>query len=687
MEHLDQRIRVAIDKNNPSLVRDEKKCIKCGQCAFKCNEFVSVNNNYNLKETLSPICVNCGQCIKVCPTDSLSVKEEYKKVKQQIEDNQKIVIVSTSPAVRVSLGDEFGLKAGEFVEGQMVSLLRKLGFKYVLDTNFGADLTICEEANEFLNFIKRKDAKEFPYFTSCCPAWIKFAETYFPEIIPYISTCKSPIGMQSVLIKTYFAKKMGIDPTRIVNVALTPCVAKKFEIRREEMNTSAHITGQDNMRDMDYVITTTELAKWAKNENINFNELENKNFDKVMGFASGAGVIFGKTGGVMEAAIRTAYSYLTGNKPTSLNLELKNVGEQEGIKQTTIKIDGVSLKLAVVYGLANVRKLINNIKNGEHYDFVEVMSCPGGCIGGGGQPKHIGREDIAQKQRIESLSRRDEGLECRFSHENPEIIELYKNYLIKPGSNLAEELLHTWYMDRSDDLKSKVKKKHEKIKVTKYRCKMCDEEFEVEDGEVAICPKCKMQGEMLLKLEEKLIDKVDKNKYSGTETEKNLISAFLGESGARNKYTYFAGVAREEGYEQIADYFIETAENEKEHAKMWLSELEQIQNTSKNLEEAINGENHEWTTMYEEFATTAEREGFYNLAKKFRQVAGIEKDHEERFKKLLYNVEENKVFEKDVNKVWECKNCGHVHKGKSAPAVCPVCGYGMSYFEIHKSNY
>lgn len=687
MEHLDQKIRVAIDKNNLAITRDEKKCIKCGQCAFKCNEFVSVNNNYNIKETLAPICVNCGQCIKVCPTDSLCVKEEYKQVKNQILDDQKIVIVSTSPAVRVSLGDEFGLKMGEFVEGKMVALLRKLGFKYVLDTNFSADLTICEEANELINFIKKKDKKEFPYFTSCCPAWIKFAETFYPEIIPYISTCKSPIGMQSVLVKTYFAKKMKIDPSRIVNVALTPCVAKKYEIRREEMNASAHITGVDNMRDMDFVITTTELANWAKSENVDINDLDDDSFDSVMGYASGAGVIFGKTGGVMEAAVRTAYSYLTGNKPQNLSLQLKPIWGIEEVKETLVDIDGIKLKLAVVYGLSNVRKLIEKIKNGEHYDYVEVMTCPGGCIGGGGQPKHIGREENAQKQRIDALFKRDESLECRLSHENPEIIELYKNYLIKPGSELAQQILHTMYSDKSDDLKSKVKQKEQKVKITKYRCKMCDEEFEIEEGQEAVCPRCKMKAEMLLKLEEKIVTKQEKNKFSGSQTEKNLLAAFLGESGARNKYTYFANVARNEGYEQIADYFIETAENEREHAKLWLEELEQISNTSKNLQSAIDGENHEWTSMYEEFALTAEQEGYYDLANKFRQVAAIEKDHEERFKKLLYNIEENKVFEKEVNKVWECKNCGHVHKGKNAPSVCPVCGYGMAYFEINKTNF
>ena len=454
MEHLNQMIRVAIDENNPSVARIEEKCIKCGQCARVCNDFVSVNNNYDLASTCGKsICVNCGQCIKVCPTSSLVVKQEYKTIKKIIENKNKIVIVSTSPSVRVGLGEEFGLPFGSFVQGKMVALLKKLGFNYVLDTNFSADLTICEEASELIERIKNNDS--LPQFTSCCPAWIKFAETFYPEILPNISTCKSPIGMQGPIIKTYFANKMGINPKDIVNVALTPCVAKKFEIRRDEMNISAKINGVDDMRDMDYVITTTELAEWAKELNINFNDLADMEFDKFMGEASGSGVIFGNTGGVMEAAVRTAYTYLTNKRPPEQLLNLHAVRGYDGIKEAELDINGIKVKVAVVYGLANFRILIEKIKNGEKYHFVEIMTCPGGCIGGGGQPKHFDKDDEAQKERIKALYAKDSSMEVRLSHENPEIIALYKEYLSAPHSEKAVEMLHTIYFNRNNDLNAR----------------------------------------------------------------------------------------------------------------------------------------------------------------------------------------------------------------------------------------
>ena len=452
MKHLNQNIRVAIDEDNPSIARIENKCIQCGQCARVCNEFVSVNNHYSLEDTNGKsICVNCGQCIKSCPVDSLVVKQEYQTLKDIIKQGDKVVIVSTSPSVRVGLGEEFGMPFGSFVQGKMVALLRKLGFNYVLDTNFAADLTICEEAAELIDRIKNN--KFLPQFSSCCPAWIKFAETFYPEILDNISSCKSPIGMQGPVIKTYFAKKMGIDPKRIVNVALTPCVAKKFEIRRKEMNISAKINNDENMRDMDYVITTTELAQWAKELNIDFNSLDEMSFDNFLGEASGAGVIFGNSGGVMEAAVRTAYSYLTGKKPSELFFNLQPVRSYESIKEAEVEIAGIKLKVAVVYGLANVRILLDRIKNGEKYHFVEVMTCPGGCIGGGGQPKHFYEDEKAQKERIKSLYAKDSSMKLRLSHENPEIIALYKDYLIKPHSDRAIELLHTIYLDRSKDLR------------------------------------------------------------------------------------------------------------------------------------------------------------------------------------------------------------------------------------------
>ena len=675
MEHLSQEIRVAIEKDNPSIKRIEDRCVKCGQCAKICNEYLTVNNKYDIKKTKQAVCVNCGQCIKVCPTNAIVGKDEYLDVEKEIANKDKIVIVSTSPSVRVALGEEFGLPFGSFVQGKMVALLKKLGFTYVLDTNFSADLTICEEASELIDRITNK--KPLPQFTSCCPSWIKFAETFYPEILPNISSCKSPIGMQGPIIKTYFAKKMGIDPSKIVNVALTPCVAKKMEIRREEMNVSATVNNFDSMRDMDYVITTTELSKWAKGKNINLNELEDAEFDRFMGQASGGGVIFGNSGGVMEAAVRTAYTYLTGKAPTDLLLNFEQVRGLDGIKEATVEINGLTLRLAIVYGLANARKVI---ENKEKYDFIEIMTCPGGCIGGGGQPKHFEREIEAQKARIKSLYKRDNELTLRSSHENPEIVELYKNYLLKPHSDLAIKLLHTTYFDKSSVLNII---KGEKMKKIKYQCEVCGEIFEVEEGKEVVCPKCKAK-EKIKKIGE-VMEKT--NKYQGTRTEKNLQTAFAGESQARNKYTYFASVAKKEGYEQIASIFTTTAENEKEHAKMWFKELNGIGDTLENLNAAAGGENYEWTDMYDEFARVAEEEGFYELAVKFRGVAEIEKHHEERYRKLINNIETKTVFEKSEIKVWECRNCGHIVIGTKVPEICPVCAHPQAYFEVRKENY
>lgn len=450
MNHLNQDIRVAIDENNPSVTRIENRCIMCGECARVCSKVESVNNNYKLSKAKEPICVNCGQCIKVCPANSLCVKEEYNFVKEQIANKDKIVIVSTSPSVRVALGDEFGLRRGSFVQGKMVALLKKLGFKYVLDTNFSADVTICEEASELISRIKSK--ANLPQFTSCCPAWVKFAETFYPELLPNISSCKSPIGMQGALVKTYFAKNNNLNPENIVHVVVTPCTAKKFEIRREEFNVSSKKNNVAGMRDTDYCITTTELAKWAKEQKIDFEELEEQEFDSLMGEASGAGIIFGNSGGVMEAALRTAYYYITGNEPTDIVLDFKPMRGVQGIKEAEVNVDGTVLKLACVSGLANARVIIDKIKAGEKYDFVEVMTCPGGCIGGGGQPKHLGDEVNTQRARQDALYQRDKQVTNKTSHTNKELIDLYNSFLNSPNSSLAKELLHTKYFDRSSDL-------------------------------------------------------------------------------------------------------------------------------------------------------------------------------------------------------------------------------------------
>lgn len=351
-------IRVAIEPDNPAVQRLEFKCIKCGSCKAVCTDYIGVCGTYDLKATGDvPICINCGQCTNVCPADSITEKVEAYEVAAAMRDPEKIVIFSTSPSVRIALGEEFAMADGSFVEGKMVALLKKLGADYVLDTNFAADLTIMEEASELVERIT-KGEKTLPQFTSCCPAWVKFAETYYPEMLPHISSAKSPIGMQGPTIKTYFAKRMGLDPQKIVNVAVTPCTAKKYEIRRDEMNAAARHLGMNGMRDMDYVITTRELAMLAKDENIDFAALEDQAYDDFMGLGSGAGVIFGNTGGVMEAAVRSAYTFVTKKTAPAALYDLKPVRGLEGIKEASVDIDGLKVKVAIVYGTANVRKLI-----------------------------------------------------------------------------------------------------------------------------------------------------------------------------------------------------------------------------------------------------------------------------------------------------------------------------------------
>lgn len=683
MQHMPLDVRVPIDEDNVAIVRHEEKCIKCGMCKTVCEEYIGVHGTYTLEETGGKgICIHCGQCTQVCPVDSLTERYEYQDIREAIADPEKIVIVSTSPSVRVGLGEEFGMPAGSFVEGKMIALLRKLGVDYVLDTNFAADLTIVEEGSELIERIT-KGRGPLPQFTSCCPAWVKFAEIYYPEILPNISSAKSPIGMQGPTIKTYFAKKKGIDPTKIVNVALTPCTAKKFEIRREEMSDAADYLQIEGLRDMDAVITTRELAKMAREAGIDFASLDDSAYDEYMGEGSGAGVIFGNTGGVMEAALRTAYELITGKEAPAPLLDLQPVRGYEGIREASLDVDGLTVNVAVVYGTANVRKMIERVKAGEkQYHFIEVMTCPGGCIGGGGQPKTmLPIADDARKARIASLYKRDGSMKVRKSHENEQIKKLYEEFYGQPLSELAEKMLHTMYKDRSELLNVNAK---EEKKMTKWKCGICGYIYEGETlPEGFTCPICKQPASVFVKEEAP----APANKYAGTQTEKNLHAAFDGESGARNKYTYFASVAKKEGYEQIAALFLKTAENEKEHAKLWFKELGGLGDTPANLLAAAEGENYEWTDMYEGFAKTAEAEGFPELAAKFRAVGEIERHHEERYRTLLKNVETAQVFAKSEVKIWECRNCGHIVVGTKAPEICPVCAHPQAFFEIHESNY
>lgn len=447
-------IRIPIESDNPSIMRWEEKCIKCGQCKRVCTEDIGVGGTYDLIKTGDiPVCIHCGQCANVCPADCITEVYEYPQVREAIQDPEKIVIFSTSPSVRAALGEEFGLAEGTFVQDRMVALLRALGGDYVLDTNFAADLTIMEEASELIERITGKE-QPLPQFTSCCPAWVKFMETYYPDMLDHVSSSKSPIGMQGPTIKTYFAEQMGIDPRRIVNVAVTPCTAKKFEIRREEMCAAGAHLGIDGMRDMDYVITTRELAMWARESSIDFEQLPPSDYDRLMGEASGAGVIFGNTGGVMEAALRTAYSFVTGEDAPPFFYELRTVRGLEGVKEASVFIGETEVQVAVVYGTANARKLVEQIRSGQKaYHFVEVMTCPGGCIGGGGQPKdkkYLG--DSLRQKRIDALYHRDQTLPLRQSHKNPEIQKLYEQFYTAPLSPLAQKMLHTTYTNRSQDL-------------------------------------------------------------------------------------------------------------------------------------------------------------------------------------------------------------------------------------------
>lgn len=450
-KHLSESIRVPIEADNPAIRRIENICIKCGQCRDICRDYISVLGYYDLSKTNdTAVCIHCGQCANVCPVSSITETPEMDAVIAAAKDPDKVLIVSTSPSVRVSLGEAFGMQRGSFVEGKMIALLRKLGADYVLDTNFAADMTIVEEASELVERLTTHN-KPLPQFTSCCPAWVKFAEIYYPELLPNISSAKSPIGMQGPTIKTYFAKKMGIDPKKIVNVALTPCTAKKFEIRRGEMNASARYLDLPGLRDMDHVITTRELADWAKKADIDFSTLGDSKFDKLMGEASGAGVIFGNTGGVMEAAVRTAYEFVTHEPAPKELYTLEPVRGMQEIREAAVEIGTLRLQLAVIYGTSNVRRFLSMAKkSGKHYDFIEVMTCPGGCIGGGGQPK----ADVEERRtmvdsRIESLYKRDAQMKLRKSHENPELKHLYEEFYRKPLSPIAEEMLHTSYTDRS----------------------------------------------------------------------------------------------------------------------------------------------------------------------------------------------------------------------------------------------
>ncbi|NLC66172.1 MAG: 2Fe-2S iron-sulfur cluster binding domain-containing protein [Clostridium sp.] len=443
-----------VDDFSPSIVRDTNKCILCRRCIAVCSQVQEIgvigatDRGFNTKVgpafelSINNVpCINCGQCIIACPVGALKEKDDAYKVWNALNDDDKIVVVQTAPATRVALGEEFNLPIGSNVKGEMVTALKMMGFDMVYDTNFAADLTILEEGTELLSRIN--NGGKLPLITSCSPGWVKFCEDYYPDYIDNLSSCKSPHQMLGALVKSYYAEKQGIDPEKIFVVSVMPCTAKKFESERDEMKIN-------NIKDVDAVLTTREIARMIKEAGIDFVNLEKGEYDPVFGDSSGAGALFGATGGVMEAALRTVFELITG-RPLD-NLEINAVRGLEGVKEATIDIDGLKVSAAVAHGMKNARKILDKVKNGEkEYHFIEIMGCPGGCITGGGQPI-VKSKTVMEKNvwnlRAEAIYNEDRSLNVRTSHENPSIIKIYDTYLGKPNSEKAHELLHTTYIKR-----------------------------------------------------------------------------------------------------------------------------------------------------------------------------------------------------------------------------------------------
>lgn len=438
------------DMSSDAIVKDANKCIYCRRCETMCNEVQTcgilsgigrgfdafVGSAFNIPMVESS-CTYCGQCVAVCPTAALTEVNHTGKVWEAVNDPDKHVVVQTAPAIRVAIGELFGMEPGTIVTGKLVTALKRIGFDAVFDTDFAADLTIMEEASELIYRIKNN--KTLPMLTSCCPAWVRFIEHQFPELLEVPSTCKSPHIMFGTIVKTYYAEKNGIDPDNIVVVSVMPCIAKKAEAKRPELT-------KDARNNVDIVVTARELGAMIREAGIEFESLPDSDYDKPLGETTGASVIFGTTGGVIEAALRTAYEWITGEELK--DVEFKQLRGMEGLREGTVNMAGKELKIGIAHGLGNARRLLESIREGEsEYDAIEIMACPGGCIAGGGQPYHHGNEEIVKK-RQEAIYREDRSKKIRKSHENPEILQLYKEYLGEPYGKLAHELLHTHYEER-----------------------------------------------------------------------------------------------------------------------------------------------------------------------------------------------------------------------------------------------
>jgi len=463
-----EKSRSGEDKSTPALVRDPGKCVLCRRCVAVCGEIQGVAAMFpqgrGFESVVGPafcndlddvVCVQCGQCAAVCPVGAIGENDQIDEVWAALDDPAKHVIVQTAPAIRAALGECFDYPPGTLVTGKMVSALRRLGFDAVFDTNFTADLTIMEEGTELLTRLKKAlvDGEEvaLPQFTSCSPGWIKYIEYFYPDMLDNVSSCKSPQQMFGAVAKTYYADKLGKKPEDIFVVSIMPCTAKKFEAQRPEMNDSG-------VQDVDVVLTTRELGKMVKQAGIDFASLPDDTMDAPLGMSSGAADIFANTGGVMEAALRTAYEIVTGRPLPCENLHVAPIAGLEGVKEAALTIEGTvpewsflegaTLKVAVAHGLGNARKVIEHIRSGEgEYHFVEVMACPGGCIGGGGQPRLT--TDAVREARIAAIYKEDEGKALRKSHENPEITQIYEEFLGAPLGEKSHHLLHTHYHERS----------------------------------------------------------------------------------------------------------------------------------------------------------------------------------------------------------------------------------------------